>query len=329
MGTRPLIRLVLGILAVTAILGLAVNAMVNSPAKVDHTNVCIDVSPDGKTILFSSADGDLFLFDLATKTASRLTETDEIESFPSYSPDGKKIVFSAAKPHPAPYRIVEMDLASRTTKSLTNPTAESDILPRYTPDGKEIVFARAYRLRPYSMGGWTWDQWDIHKLAADGSGVTRLTHQEFYELSRIAPLQDGSMVFSAIFSDNSEKTKTQLCKLVPGASIEIMSPSKGDDVMTSPDEKSLTFISDREKPFWYGVFIGDQVRSRNLIGNQARYNRNPDFFPDGTRIAFLAGVEFGEAGRPVYHLWQVDTKGTVTELALSDLFTHPERWLKK
>ena len=30
----------------------------------EHGNVCIDLAPEGNTVVFSSADGDLYLFDL-------------------------------------------------------------------------------------------------------------------------------------------------------------------------------------------------------------------------------------------------------------------------
>jgi len=57
---------------------------------VEHGNVCIDLSPDGSTVVFSSADGDLYPFNIERKTVTQLTTTERIESYPSFSPDGAK-----------------------------------------------------------------------------------------------------------------------------------------------------------------------------------------------------------------------------------------------
>ena len=74
-------------------------------ANVEHRNVCIDLSPDGENLVFSSADGDLYLFDISESTATRLTDTDRIESYPSFSPDGKQITFAATETDTAPSRM--------------------------------------------------------------------------------------------------------------------------------------------------------------------------------------------------------------------------------
>ncbi len=42
---------------------------------IEHGNVAFDISPDGKQIVFSAADGDLYLFNLETRDVRRLTST--------------------------------------------------------------------------------------------------------------------------------------------------------------------------------------------------------------------------------------------------------------
>lgn len=66
---------------------------------IEHGNVSFDVSPNGETIVFSDADGDLWLYALGSSKLTRLTETIELESWPSFSPDGKSVVFVRKNSH--------------------------------------------------------------------------------------------------------------------------------------------------------------------------------------------------------------------------------------
>lgn len=118
---------------------------------VEHGNVSIDWSPDGTTVVFSSADGDLYLFNIESEAVTRLTSTDAIESVPSYSPDGKSIVYAVAPRKGAARRIHVLNLSNRVSTPLTEEDKTSDFLPRFSVDGKTIVFGRAYRNRLYSM----------------------------------------------------------------------------------------------------------------------------------------------------------------------------------
>jgi len=88
-------------------------------AGVEHNNVCIDLSPDGKTLVFSSADGDLYLFDISSSTATRLTDTDRTESYPSFSPDGKQITFAATDKDSTPSKIFVLNLGDHSINAVT------------------------------------------------------------------------------------------------------------------------------------------------------------------------------------------------------------------
>lgn len=101
------------------------------------------------------------------------------------------------------------------------------------------------------------------------------------------------------------------------------------DPMIAPDDVTLTYCSDRQRPFWYDVCVSAaENRPKFLVGNKSRYNRYPDFFPDGKRIAFLAGTEFKAGSRAIYSLWEVSFDGSTQVLAPSDLFTNPTQWLR-
>src|SRR5690606_32585449 len=78
-----------------------------------------------------------------------------------------------------------------------------------------------------------------------------------------------------------------------------------------PDGKHIVFArAHRQRPYSLGGW----------------YNRYPDFFPDGDRILFLAGMDWNAGSRPIYSLWEVSLAGATTEIASSDLFTNPANW---
>ena len=307
-------------------------------ADVEHANVSIDLSPDGKSVVFSSADGDLFLFDLAENTAKRLTETERIESYPSFSPDGKMIVFSASDGGTAPYHIYLLDLARPGVEQLTDDPETSDILPRFRPDGEQIVFARAYRHRPYSLGGWTWDKWDACQIAADGTDCLRLTTENYYQMYRVIPRADGSILYAADTVAGEDAPRAALYSADSSGKMRQLIPQRSErnpdvhawatDPMVAADGITLAFCSDRERPFYYDVCVSTRdSETKCLVGSRARYNRYPDFFPDGNHIVFLAGTAFNAGSRPIYSLWRISLTGASKEIASSDLFTNPTSWV--
>lgn len=305
---------------------------------VEHGNVCIDLSPDGKTVVFSSADGDLYLFDISKSVATRLTETERNESYPSFSPDGRQIAFAARENDSAPSRIYVLELESHSITAVTQSDKQSDILPRFTSDGEHIVFARAYQHRPYSLGGWTWDMWDVCSVGVDGSGLSRLTEEGYYQLYRIIPRSDGTFVYAADLLGFGDDQRAVLHTVSPNGKPTQLIPESGthnkdvnawaSDPMVAPDGTTIAYCSDRTEPFWYDVCVqSDNAECACLVGSKSRYNRYPDFFPDGQRIIFLAGTDFNASNRPIYSLWEVSLSGETRELATSDLFTEPTNWL--
>src|SRR5687767_11554767 len=54
--------------------------------------ISLDVSPDGKTILFELL-GDLYTLPIAGGQATRITEGPAFDAMPRYSPDGTRLVF--------------------------------------------------------------------------------------------------------------------------------------------------------------------------------------------------------------------------------------------
>src|SRR5438128_2394874 len=138
--------------------GLA-GCLLGSGSQIEHQNVAFAVSRDGAWIVFSAADGDLYLLHLATLQVRRLTESKAVESTPAFSPDGKSIVYAADSQNGNRSGIFLRSLDGKKVRQVTGDANVYDTMPVYSPDGSEIVFGRAFRHRPYSLGGWTWDDW--------------------------------------------------------------------------------------------------------------------------------------------------------------------------
>lgn len=330
-------RTVTPILVVVAVVLLTAGCP--GPPAIDHSNVCFDLSPDGNTVVFSAADGDLYLLDVHQKSATQLTRTASTESYPSFSPDGKSVLFSVAGAGQNSYHICEIDLATKAIEQLTHGEQTSDILPRYRPESRRVVFARAHRSREYSLGGRTWDNWDVCELDKETGSVTRLTTEKYYRTYRVIPRKDGSLIYAADELPPGGNPDAALYTLDTAGVPQRLIPSGPEfdrnvhawasDPIVGPDGVTIAFCSDRDRPFWYDLCVCTPNETRRLVGSKSRYNRYPDFFPDGSRLSFLAGTTFDDRNRPIFSLWQVSLKtGRISELASSTLFTNPSEWLR-
>lgn len=135
-------------------------------------------SPDGeKIIVTGQVDGisDLYLFNLNTFEAEKLTDDFASNIHPAWSPDGNYIVFSQERVNEVPgkkkfsFDIAIYDLRNKTTRIIDLFGEAFNLNPHFSPDGKGIFFLsdadgfrnlykyeleteRVYRLTDYPRG---------------------------------------------------------------------------------------------------------------------------------------------------------------------------------
>ncbi|HEY4110693.1 amidohydrolase family protein [Puia sp.] len=125
----------------------------------EGTWTSLDVSPDGKTIVFDMM-GDLFTVAITGGKATSLTQGIAFDSHPRWSPDGKKILFSSDRS--GAENIWWIDLEKKDTFQVTKERDQNFPSATWTPDGDYIV---------YSKGKMNVQLYLVHK---DGGAGTQL-----------------------------------------------------------------------------------------------------------------------------------------------------------
>ncbi|HEY0751606.1 MAG TPA: hypothetical protein VGD26_10640, partial [Chitinophagaceae bacterium] len=101
---------------------------------------------------------------------TRLTNNATLDQMPAWSPDNSKIAFMSNRDgNPEIYR---MNADGTGQVNLTN-RAGVDARPSWSRKGDWIVYARA--------NGSTNATWEIYKIRGDGSNVTRVTNDMYYD----------------------------------------------------------------------------------------------------------------------------------------------------
>jgi Tol biopolymer transport system component/imidazolonepropionase-like amidohydrolase len=125
----------------------------------EGTWMSLDVSPDGKTLVFDLL-GDLYTLPIAGGTATRITSGSGFDGQPRFSPDGKTIVFVSDRSGSENLWFVDPD--GQHVRPLTRGPNNAFVSPSFTPDGQYVVVTKSA------------DLWLYHK---DGGNGLKLTSQ--------------------------------------------------------------------------------------------------------------------------------------------------------
>lgn len=104
------------------------------------TWMSVDVSPDGRTLVFDLL-GDLYTLPVQGGRATRITSGLPFDSQPRFSPDGSKLVFVSDRDGSDNLWIA--DAGGGQARAITGEQDTAFISPEWTPDGRAIVVSRA------------------------------------------------------------------------------------------------------------------------------------------------------------------------------------------
>ncbi|WP_244743194.1 Tol-Pal system beta propeller repeat protein TolB [Mesorhizobium sp. L-8-10] len=117
-------------------------------------------SPDGQKVIMSllrdDGNSNIFAMDLRSRTTTRLTNSNSIDTSPSYSPDGSQIVFTSDRGGRAQIYVMGADGSGQKRISYGDGTYST---PVWSPRGDLIAFTR-------QSGG----EFQIGVMKTDGSG---------------------------------------------------------------------------------------------------------------------------------------------------------------
>ena len=315
--------------------GICIGGCVNvagitgKPKLRGHSHFDFSISPAGDKLLFTAkgrGESDLYLLHRSTSRVEPLTDSTEFEEGGAFAPDGHHVVYAASDKPGGPSHLYLLSLDGTTKQQLTADPQRYDRFPSFSPDGKRIVFARAHRERAYSMGGRTWDLWDLYAINTDGTGLKRLTNQNYYSTYPPRFTPDGKQLLFAANPLNGTINVDLL--IVPALGMNTPKPittnGKSSAPSLSADGQQFVFISDRAVPYEYELHVMNKDGSNPVQVTQNRaYNANPLFTPNGKQILFFSDPERDLR----YTLWQVDVDGkNPHQIADEGLFDNPLAW---
>ena len=147
----------------------------------EGTWTSLDISPDGKTIVFDMM-GDLFTVPATGGKATAVTKGIAFDSHPRWSPDGKKILFSSDRS--GAENIWWIDLEKKDTFQVTKERDQNFPSATWTPDGDYIV---------YSKGKMQVQLYLVHKNG--GAGTQLISTPATYKTIDPAVSPDGRYIY--------------------------------------------------------------------------------------------------------------------------------------
>jgi len=264
----------------------------------------VDLSPDGKTIIFDLL-GDIYTMPASGGEATPLMTDIAWQMQPRFSPDGKYIAFTSDEDGGDNLWIMKAD--GSEAKAVTTETFRLLNSPAWSPDGNYIV-GRKHYTGSRSLGAG--EVWMYHKSGGNGVMLTKRPNEQ-KDLGEPAFSHDGKYVYFSQdatpgktfhYSKDSEKGIYKIKRLeLETGEIKVVVSGKGGAIRPtlSPDGKYLAFISRddfQSNLYMYNLKSGEQTKvydglDRDMQETWAIHGVYPTmaWTPDSDGLVFWSG----------------------------------------
>jgi Tol biopolymer transport system component len=232
----------------------------------EGTWISLDVSRDGKTILFELL-GDLYTIPISGGDATRITKGMAFDSQPSYSPDGARVAF--VSDFSGSENIWIMNADGSGPMQLTEDTQSLFVSPSWTPDGDHIVVTR---LGP---GSDLWDRSEeIWTYPVSGGNPVQITSSQ-YAMGPVAS-PDGRYLY---YARRSFRPWLEMKFELPASQIVRRDIATGDEdaITEAPGSGLRPVLSPDGTQLVYGTRYEAEtgLRIRDLASGEERWLKYP------------------------------------------------------
>ncbi|MFD1880286.1 Tol-Pal system beta propeller repeat protein TolB [Paracoccus pacificus] len=218
-----------------------------------------------------------------------LTDSSALVLAPQFSPDGNKILYTSfASGFP---RIMELDVNSVRSRTLSEQQGTMTFSPRYSPDGRWILYS-------LEQGGNT----DIYQMDAATGATRALTNAPSIETSPSYSPDGKQIVFE---SDRSGSPQLYIMSASGGEATRIsFGEGRYGTPVWSPRGDMIAYTRQNSGKFHIGVMRTDGSEERTLT--ESFLDEGPTWAPNGRVVMFTRETP-GGGGQPRLH--SVDITG--------------------